>query len=74
MKNEIERKFFIKEFPSLEGLEPLHYERYFLERENGTETRIQKVDDKYFYEHKTEISGLERTREKKRYQKKSLIC
>lgn len=39
MKNEIERKFFVKEMPDLKGIKPLVYERYFLKK-NGMETRI----------------------------------
>jgi hypothetical protein len=59
MKNEIERKFFVKEMPDLSGIEPLHYERYFLERGNGKEIRISKINDSYVYEDKSEISDLE---------------
>ncbi len=65
MKNEIERKFYVKEMPDLLGITPMKYERYFLERKNGTETRISRVDDTYKYEKKIEVSNLERTREKK---------
>lgn len=65
MKNEIERKFFVKQMPNLSGITPLHYERYFLERGNGKEVRISKVGDSYLYENKSEISNLERTRTKK---------
>lgn len=65
MKNEIERKFFVRKMPDLSGIKPLHYERYFLKRENGVEERISKVNDKYIYERKTEVSELEREREKK---------
>lgn len=65
MKNEIERKFFIKEMPDLSGIEPLHYERYFLERGNGKEIRISKINDSYVYEEKSELSELERTRTKR---------
>jgi CYTH domain-containing protein len=65
MLNEIERKFFVKQMPDLSGIEPLHYERYFLSRANGVEERISKVNEKFVYEKKTEISSLERSREKK---------
>lgn len=65
MKNEIERKFFIKEIPDLLGIQPIKYERYFLGSENGKEIRISKIDDMYIYEEKNIISSLERTREKK---------
>ena len=65
MKNEIERKFFVREMPDLSGIEPLYYERYFLKRGNGVEERISKVNDKYTYERKSEVSTLERSREKK---------
>jgi len=65
MKNKIERKFYVKEMPDLSGITPLHYERYFLQRSDGREIRISKVNDLYFYEEKSEISALERTRSKK---------
>lgn len=65
MKNEIERKFFVKEMPDLAAIEPLHYERYFLKRGGGKEVRISKINDSYIYEEKSEVSELARTREKK---------
>lgn len=65
MKNEIERKFFVKQMPDLSEIKPFNYERYFLESKNGKEVRISKVNNKYFYEEKSELSDLERTREKK---------
>jgi len=69
MSNEIERKFFVKNMPDLSGIEPLHYERYFLERKDGIEVRISKVNDTYKYEKKVELSNLERTREKREISK-----
>ena len=69
MKNEIERKFFVKELPDLSKLEPLHYERYYLENSNGKEVRISKVNETYIYEEKLEISKLERTTSKKEISK-----
>ena len=65
MKNEIERKFFVKEMPEFSNNAPLHYERYFLVRDNGKEIRISKVDAWYIYEQKSEVSELERIRTKK---------
>lgn len=65
MKNEIERKFFVRELPSLSEVKPLHYERYILSKENGKETRIQKIDDSYTYEEKSDLSDLERIRVKR---------
>lgn len=65
MKNEIERKFFVRELPSLSGITPLYYERYILSKEKGKETRIQKIDDSYTYEEKSDLSDLERTRVKR---------
>ncbi len=65
MENEIERKFFVKKLPDLSSIQPLHYERYFLKRSDGEEERISKVNDRYFYEKKNEVSNLERSREKK---------
>jgi len=69
MNNEIERKFFVKQLPSLEGIEPIHYERYILSNENGKETRIQKVNDSYTYEEKVDVSSLGRSRTKKEISK-----
>lgn len=69
MQNEIERKFFVREMPDLSGIEPLYYKRYFLRREKGIEERISKVNDKYIYEQKVEISSRERSREKKEISK-----
>jgi CYTH domain-containing protein len=63
--NEIERKFFVEKMPDLAGVKPLHYERYFLKRSGGEEERISKVNDGYFYEKKTDISELERARERR---------
>ena len=65
MKNEIERKFFVRDMPNLSGIVPLQYERYFLERTHGKEIRISKVGDSYIYEEKSAVSDLERTRAKK---------
>lgn len=65
MKNEIERKFFVKQMPDLSGIKPLHCERYFLERIEEKEVRISKVGSQYFYEEKSDLSDLERTREKR---------
>ena len=65
MKTEIERKFFVKNMPDLTGITPQQYERYFLERGNGKEIRITRVDATYKYESKTELSALERTRDVK---------
>lgn len=65
MQNEIERKFFVKEMPDLSGIVPLQYERYFLQRGNGVEERITRVNDTYKYEKKAEVSSLERTREQR---------
>jgi len=65
MKNEIERKFFVRQLPFLEGIQPLHYERYILSKDEDKEVRIQKVNDTYTYEEKSSVSDLERTRTKK---------
>ncbi len=65
MKNEIERKFFIKEMPNLSGIQPKKYERYILKSDGRNEVRISRVDDAFVYEEKNKVSSLERTREKK---------
>jgi adenylate cyclase len=69
MKNEIERKFFVKNMPDLSGIIPISYERYFLKRESGEEIRISKIGESYVYEEKSEVSSLERTREKREISK-----
>jgi len=69
MRNEIERKFFVKQLPSLEGIEPIYYERYILSNENGKEIRVQKLGNSYVYEEKIDVSGLERARTKKEISK-----
>jgi adenylate cyclase len=66
MKNEIERKFLVKRLPDLSHIVPKRYERYFLDSKPRTEERIQKIDNNYFYEKKTDISQLERIRDKKK--------
>ena len=70
MLNEIERKFFVKALPDLDGITALHYERYFLKREKGIEERISQINDSYQYEKKVHLSDLERTREGKEITKK----
>lgn len=69
MNNEIERKFYVKRMPDLTLIKPLQYERYFLQRGEGIEIRISKVDNTYKYEKKIEISNIERTRESKEISK-----
>lgn len=68
MKNalEIERKFILKTLPDVSGITPVKYERYFLERGNSIETRIQKKGDKYTYEKKVEKEGVGRERAEER--------
>lgn len=62
MRYEIERKFLVKPelMRELKNITPRIYERYFLDSIPGTEERIQKVNDKFIYEKKTEVSTLER--------------
>lgn len=62
---EIERKFLIRKMPDLTGIQPVHYERYYLHRDENVEERIQKKDSIYEYEYKKRISSLERTKEKR---------
>ena len=52
MKNEIERKFLIKKMPSLDGLESIDYERYFIYNQAGVEIRVQKKWNIYEFERK----------------------
>lgn len=68
MKNtlEIERKFLISKLPDVSGIVPIEYERYFLERSNGIETRVQKKGNKYTFEKKVEKEGVGRERAEER--------
>lgn len=83
---EIERKWIVsmENLPSLEGLQPIFYERHFIFVGNGVEVRIQKMGDKFEFERKVDVSELERTGERfeitqseydefKKLSKKSLI-
>jgi hypothetical protein len=63
LKIEIERKWFIKKLPDLQGLKSISYERYFLFIGDAVEVRIQKKGDKFEFERKSQISKL--TREEK---------
>jgi len=65
MKKEIERKFLVNDMPSLVGIKPLRYERYFLQRGGTIEERIQKKGDVFEYEKKVNISHMESHKEKK---------
>ncbi len=65
MKTEIERKFFVRQMPDISHIKPLFYERYILKYEDGEEERISKIDGKYIYQKKKEVSALGRRREKK---------
>ena len=61
---EIERKFLIKDIPSLDNINPIRYERYFLSNSNDAEVRIQKKSDNYELESKIKISNIEYKKEK----------
>lgn len=61
---EIERKFLVNELPDLSHIEPVHFERYYLNVSDGVEERIQKTNDKYSYEKKVLINELSRSTEK----------
>lgn len=63
MSSEIERKFLVVTMPDLSGQEPIRYERYYLNRSDNVEERIQKKGDVYEYEKKEKISDLEHTKE-----------
>lgn len=62
---EIERKFLVKSLPDFGDQKSVWYERYYLERGNGVEKRIQKKGDKYEFEELNEISELTRNKVKK---------
>lgn len=58
--------------PDIIGIEPMHYERYFLRRTNGEEERIQKKGDKFEYEYKREVSEMKNEKRKKKSLRKNL--
>lgn len=64
MENEIERKFMIQEMPNLKGIQPIHYERYFLQRGDSIEERIQRKGDLFEREKKITISPVESRKKK----------
>lgn len=71
---EIERKFLVRQLPAdIASLKSLKSERYFLKTEDGSEERISKVGDKYFHDLKTNISNIERTRDKKEISEEQFI-
>ena len=65
MHNEIERKFLIKEEPSLHTARPVSQERYFIPQEEGSivEEGYKCTDNVFEHELKIAIASDERTRE-----------
>lgn len=63
---EIERKFLATNLPPsvLHNVSPTRYERYYLSLE-PVEKRVQRVDDRYYYEEKRQISDLSHAKLKK---------
>jgi CYTH domain-containing protein len=57
---EIERKWLVKITPDLIQYKKIAFERYFIFIGDTVEVRVQKVDDKYEFERKTETSILSR--------------
>ncbi|KKQ53067.1 hypothetical protein A2865_02880 [Candidatus Woesebacteria bacterium RIFCSPHIGHO2_01_FULL_39_17] len=64
MDYEIERKFLVKKLPDLSGKTKQSFERYYLYRGEGIDIRIQKVNDIYEFERKSETSELGRETKK----------
>ena len=64
MDYEIERKFLVKTLPDLSGKTKQSHERYYLYRGKGVEVRIQRVNDVYEFERKSETSELGRKTQK----------
>lgn len=60
---EIERKWFIKNLPDLNHIQPVSFERYFLFIGDKIEIRIQKKGNIYEFERKVEINQLSRKEE-----------
>lgn len=65
LHHEIERKFMVKEMPSLRGVKDVPQERYFIQRSDLVEEGYKRKGDVYEYEIKTTISPKERSREKR---------
>lgn len=64
MDYEIERKFLVKKLPYLSDKTKQSYERYYLCRGNGVDIRIQKRNDVYELERKSETPNLGRETQK----------
>jgi CYTH domain-containing protein len=64
MDYEIERKFLVKTLPDLSGKTKQNFERYYLYRGLGIDVRIQKVNNTYEFERKSETSELGRETQK----------
>lgn len=70
MRNEIERKFFVRDMPDLSGLQPLRYERYILNSAGERkECRITRIGERHYLENKRVVSDIERSSEKKEISK-----
>jgi hypothetical protein len=68
---EIERKFLVKKLPDLSNIDPVRFERYYLNVSDNIEERIQNTNGRYTYEKKVAIDELSRQPKEKRLQKKS---
>lgn len=65
MYHEIERKFLVQDMPNIKGIIPAVQERYFLQRGDLIEERIQKNGTIFEYELKVALSPREWRRQKK---------
>lgn len=65
MYHEIERKFLVQNMPNIKGVVPTLQERYFLQRGDLVEERIQKNGTIFEYEKKVALSPREWRRNKK---------
>lgn len=70
---EIERKFLIKDLPNLKDINPIRYERYFLNNDDNDQVRIQKRDNKFELETKVKISNVEYHKTKKEISEKEFL-
>lgn len=64
MYHEIERKFLVKDMPSLIGIKRLSQERYFLQRGDLFEESMKRKGIFFSYESKFTLSKKEKTRER----------
>ncbi|MDO4282418.1 MAG: methyltransferase [Clostridia bacterium] len=66
MKLEIERKYLIKNMPSLNNVSKIEYERYFISNDLDSQIRVQRKNDIYEIEKKIKLEKNQFKKEKTR--------